>query len=103
MVYIPRDKYSRELRLEVQDVLSNTLNGSEVEFDTQFSSNSSLARINYVIWNDADHNGNDLDWVALEKKIVDIAHGWDEQLSDAVRDHFGDEKGRIQSTTSTTL
>ena len=93
LVYIPRDKYGRELRLAVQDVLSKALKGVEVEFDTQFSSNSALARINYVIWNDPSQDNSNLDWRALEQKIVDIAHGWDEQLSDAVRDHFGDEKG----------
>ncbi|MGB0866569.1 MAG: NAD-glutamate dehydrogenase, partial [Granulosicoccaceae bacterium] len=93
LVYIPRDKYGRELRLAVQDVLSNALKGIEVEFDTQFSSNSALARINYVIWTDPSQDCSKLDWRALEQKIVDIAHGWDEQLCDAVRDHFGDEKG----------
>ena len=93
VVYIPRDKYGRELRLAVQDVLAHALHGVEVEFDTQFSSNSALARINYVIWNDPSKDISNVDWAELEHKIVDIAHGWDELLQDAVRDHFGDEKG----------
>lgn len=95
LVYIPRDKYGRELRLAVQDALSQELHGVEVEFDTLFSSNSALARINYVIWSDPAHDTQAVDWDALEKKIINIAHGWDEQLSDAVRDHFGDEKGNM--------
>ncbi len=93
LVYIPRDKYGRELRLAVQDVLAQALHATEVEFDTQFSSNSALARINYVIWNDPSKDTSKIDWAALEQKIVEIAHGWDEQLTDAVRDHFGDEIG----------
>jgi len=95
LVYIPRDKYGRELRLAVQDVLSKALGGVEVEFDTSFSSNSALARINYVIWGEenACKDDQDINWSALETKISAIAHGWDEQFSDAVRDHFGDEYG----------
>ncbi len=93
LVYIPRDKYGRELRLAVQDVLAQSLQGTEVEFDTQFSSNSALARINYVIWVAPEQDSSLIDWSALEQRIIDIAHGWEEQLGDAVRDHFGDEKG----------
>ena len=48
LVYLPREHYSREVRIAVQKILVEALGGTDVVFDTQFSE-SILARVYYVI------------------------------------------------------
>ena len=92
LVYVPRDKYGRDLRLAVQEILRQTLDGAEVDFDTRFSSHSPLVRINYVVWTQGSAN-KEIDWTRLEEKLVNVSRGWDDLLTNAVHDHFGEEQG----------
>ncbi|MEM6987525.1 MAG: NAD-glutamate dehydrogenase domain-containing protein, partial [Pseudomonadota bacterium] len=93
LVYVPRDKYGRELRLAIQDILSEALDGCDVEFDTEFSSGSALARLTYVIWTHSNALEHDIDWPALEQKLIDVSRNWDDQFAESLSDHFGEERG----------
>ncbi len=91
-VYIPRDKYGRELRLKIQSLLTEATNATHVDFDTHFSSNSTLARINYVLQTNKD-NSKAPDWDKLESSISEAARGWNESLQTEVLEHFGEANG----------
>ncbi|MEM7378310.1 MAG: NAD-glutamate dehydrogenase [Pseudomonadota bacterium] len=95
LVYVPRDKYGRELRLAVQAILRDALDGCDVEFDTEFSSGSALARLNYVIWTRNNALEHDIDWAALEQKLIDVARSWEDQFADSLHDHYGEERGNV--------
>lgn len=49
LVYIPRDTYSRELRLDIESILTSLIEGKSTQFHTEFSSESALARLHFVI------------------------------------------------------
>ena len=89
MVFIPREKYARELRFKIQHLLVEAFRGSDVEFDVTFSSGSTLARLYFVIYTDSLIDIQvDLD--ALEKSLVEAGRSWEEKLNDALLEHYGD-------------
>ena len=90
MVYVPRDRYNRELRLKIQSILLEEFNGYSVEFDTLFSSESILARLYYVIHTNPGQE-LDVDIAHIEQRIVDASRTWEDNLHDALNNQFGEE------------
>jgi len=91
LVYVPRDRYNREVRIRIQNIFLEAFNGTDVEFNTYFS-DSVLARIHYLIQTEP---GVELGITnkELEKKIIDAARSWQDDLRDALIEKFGEEKG----------
>ena len=48
LVYVPRDRYNTALRLRMQNILTEALEGESSEFNVQFSE-SVLARVHFII------------------------------------------------------
>ena len=94
LVYVPREKYSRELRLAIQDILVEALEGRAVEFDTLFSSESVLARIYYVIHTSPESQPR-LNVDEIERRLVEAARSWQDQLRTALSEQFGEEQGNV--------
>lgn len=92
LVYVPRDTYSSELRERMQEILRKELNGIEIEFLTKFHSESSLARIHFVIRIDPRVE-TPIDVKALEQKLVEAGKTWKEGLRNALFEHAGEERG----------
>ena len=92
MVYVPRERYSRELRLKIQAILLDAFNGTGVEFDTLFSSESILARLYYVIHTDPEEK-HDIDLSRVEQRIVEASRTWEDNLQEALVDQYGEEQG----------
>jgi glutamate dehydrogenase len=82
LVYLPRERYSREVRLAIQGVLQEAFAGTDVVFDTQFSE-SILARIQYVVWM-APGTRPAYDLAELEERVVEIATTWQDALRAAL-------------------
>ena len=92
LAYVPRELYSRELRLKVQDILVEGLDGSGVEFDTTFSSESTLARITYVIRTpNGASSGPTVE--ELEARIVEASRSWNDVLRETLIEQCGEERG----------
>lgn len=91
LVYIPREIYHRNLRIKIQDILLEELNGMSVEFNIEFSSESELARIHYIVQL-KDGQTREPDWREIEKSIVNSARSWDDGFHEALREYFGEEK-----------
>ncbi len=92
LAYVPRELYSRELRLKVQDILVEGLDGSGVEFDTTFSSESTLARITYVIRTpNGASSGPTVE--ELEARIVEASRSWNDVLRETLIEQYGEERG----------
>ena len=86
LLYVPRDRYNRELRLAVQDLLVEAFHGTELEFNAQFSE-SILARLHYIVHSPADA-AVEFDTAELEARIVDATLTWQDGFKDALIDKY---------------
>ena len=91
MVYMPRDRYTTEKRIKIQNLLCDSLGGIESEFTTFFSE-SVLVRIHFVLLLDpsrkVEHELNE-----LEQAIVEMAQDWEDRLRDRLVEEYGEELG----------
>jgi len=91
LVFVPREKFNSALRQRMQDILLKGLSGTEVTFSTQFSE-SSLARIHFIVRVDP-HQEIAFDVKSLEEKLIEAGRTWKDDLSDALVEHCGEERG----------
>ncbi|MFK7856305.1 MAG: NAD-glutamate dehydrogenase [Granulosicoccus sp.] len=84
LVYIPRDAYSRDLRLTIEQILVSHIDGISAGFDTRFSSESTLARLHFVIQVNPPYT-RDIDWIAIEQRIRQAAITWNDRLEATLR------------------
>lgn len=89
LVYIPRDAYSRDLRLTIEQILVSHVDGISVGYDTRFSSDSALARLHFVIQKTPPFTRS-IDWNAIELRIRQAAITWNDRLEATLR-HNHDE------------
>ncbi len=89
LVYIPRDGYSRDLRLSIEHILKTHINGISAGFDTRFSSGSALARLHFVIQKNPPYL-RDIDWPAIELHIRQAAVTWTDKLEATLRDQHNE-------------
>ena len=91
LVYVPRDRYNTALRLKMENILMEALNGLSSEFNVQFSE-MVLARVHFIIRTQPDALP-DYDEAELEHRMVEAMISWDDELHLAMLDHFGEELG----------
>ncbi|MEH6576935.1 MAG: NAD-glutamate dehydrogenase [Amphritea sp.] len=96
LYYVPRDIFSTELRVQVQDLLVKACGASEAEFTTTFSE-SILARVQFVLRIDPA-NPEVINLPQLEAEVVNISRDWSDELHAALTDVCGEEQGnRLQN------
>jgi glutamate dehydrogenase len=91
IVYVPRDRFNTEVRLRIQDILAETLDGHATDF-TVWLSESVLARLYFVIRLNNAH-APDVDLQALEDSLRAVTRVWTDDLFEAVHDRFGEAEG----------
>lgn len=92
MVYVSKDRYNTQLRINTQKLLANYFNTQiDVEFTTYFSE-STLARTHYLV--KVDNNNMDIDVTELENNLVELARSWEDKVDYALRKTFGQAKGK---------
>ena len=95
MVYVPRERYNTQLRIQTQKLLSEAFGSDEeVEFNTYFSE-SVQARTHYIVR--VDHTKADINVKEIEKNLNEAARSWDDKLSDALNSHKGESQGKALS------
>lgn len=93
LVYLPRDRYTTTVRLAIQDILMDTLDGVSVDYATSVSE-SVLARLHYVIrvpWSVGRWRVTDVDLETLQTRIRAAVRSWDDDFADALVDEVGEE------------
>ena len=90
LVYVPRDRFNTELRREMQAILAESFNATEISFSTWFPE-SLLARIHFIIRTDPEDD-TVWDFKAIEKKLIDIGRSWGDDLKSFLFEEFGEEK-----------
>jgi glutamate dehydrogenase len=90
-VYVPRERYNRELRMRIQRILMETFNGTGVELSTHFSE-SVLARLHFLVYTDPTSHA-EYDVKDIEARIIEAARSWQDNLRDALVERSGEERG----------
>ena len=87
LVYIPREAYSRSLRLRIEKILMTHIDGISAGFDMRFSSESTLARLHFVIQKRPPYDRR-VDWPGIEKRIRTAAVNWNDRLETTLRERY---------------
>lgn len=91
LVFVPRDRFSSDLRLRMQEIIRVSLRGKEVTFTTRFSE-SVLARIHFIVRVDPLET-IDYDVRTIEDRLVEASRTWQDHLMAALVDLYGEEQG----------
>jgi glutamate dehydrogenase len=91
LVYVPRDVYSTETRLRIQQVLMERLQATDCEFWTFFSE-SVLARVQFILKVDPDKR-TAIDPLQLEKQIIQACRSWQDDYRGLMIESLGEAQG----------
>jgi glutamate dehydrogenase len=93
LVYLPRDRYTTQVRLRIQEILREALHGVQVDYSVMVGE-SPVARLYVVVRAERGHLVPDVDTAALEAQVAAAVRSWDDDLAeDAVR-QLGEERAR---------
>ncbi|MFQ1004054.1 NAD-glutamate dehydrogenase [Modestobacter sp. SSW1-42] len=98
LVYLPRDRYTTQVRLTMQRLLLETLGGTNVEFTVR-SSESVLSRLHFVVRVPVSRRGGatlpEVDVPALEAALSAAARSWTDDLAAALAERHGEDGARL--------
>ncbi|HET8707724.1 MAG TPA: NAD-glutamate dehydrogenase, partial [Pseudomonadales bacterium] len=91
LIFVPRDRYSTELRYKFQEILTNVFPCEATDFTTYFSE-SVLARVHIVL---KLRQGElpQYDVQSLEDSFIEAARNWNDDLRSALIESFGEDQG----------
>ena len=92
LVYVPRDRYSTEVRYRIGDFLAESYNG-RVSAYYPFFPEGPLVRIHFII---GRYEGKtpEREPAELEERINDIIRTWADRLKEVIYDQLGPAEGR---------
>ena len=90
MVYLPRDRYTTQVRQEMERILLKAFEGQSIDY-TALVSDSVLARLHFVVRVDRDNGLPDYDQTELEQQLVAATRSWDDDFADALRETCDEE------------
>ena len=93
LAFVPRDVFSTELRLRIQDLLCSELDATFGDFNT-YLSESVLARIQFILRFKGDEPAS-YDLRRLEAKLAKLARNWRDDLQVAAIEGFGEEQANL--------
>ena len=91
LVYLPRDRYTTAVRLEIQDILRQAYGGTTVDYTARVSE-SVLARLHVVVRAAPGHHIGTADTVAVQDRITQAVRSWEDSFQDLLRDRVGDDR-----------
>jgi len=91
LVYVPRDRYTTELRERMQKILVAGLEGDAVEFTTQVSE-APMARTHFMVHTSRDVTPT-FDVPMIEAQLVAVSREWTDDLADALIESQGEGRG----------
>jgi glutamate dehydrogenase len=91
LVYLPRDRYTTEIRLRIQEILRAAFDGVTVDYSAMVGE-SVLARLHVVVRGERGRPLPDVDRDDLENRLVVAIRSWDDDLADALIQQCGEER-----------
>jgi glutamate dehydrogenase len=92
LVYVPRDRYSTQIRLRIEAVMREELKATSIDSQIQLS-DSTLARVHLIVRVPAATASVTLDQELLEKRIGAAVQSWEDRLRDALIARHGEAPG----------
>ena len=89
LVYLPRDRYTTQVRLRIEKLLMEAFAGASVDYTARVSE-SVLARLHFVIRVPAGQGIPDVDEVALQTAVASAARSWQDEFNAALVDRLGE-------------
>jgi glutamate dehydrogenase len=91
LVYVPRDRYTTQVRQKMEAVIEDALDSTAIESQVQLSE-SALARVHMIIRLPPKPKER-LDIDALEQRIAAAVNTWDDRLRDTLVAKLGESEG----------
>ncbi|MEE2568305.1 NAD-glutamate dehydrogenase [Pseudarthrobacter sp. J64] len=93
LVYLPRDRYTTNVRLRIEDELRATFQAESIDYEARMTE-SALARLFFRIRLPKDADVADVNVEELEKRLVRAARSWSEGIAEVLRGRRGDDRGK---------
>jgi glutamate dehydrogenase len=91
LIYLPRDRYTTQVRLRAQEILRRALHGASIDYSVMVG-NSALARLHVVVHGEPGRPLSQVDPVALQAEIAAAVRSWDEDLAAEAERRLGSER-----------
>jgi glutamate dehydrogenase len=89
LVYLPRDRFSTQIRLKIQDILLDAYNGESIDFALRLSE-SVLARLHFVVRLRPGETIPDVNVAELEQRLANATRSWTDEFAEALYDRVGE-------------
>ncbi|MBU8856732.1 MULTISPECIES: NAD-glutamate dehydrogenase [unclassified Micromonospora] len=93
LIYLPRDRFTTQNRLRMQDILLRELNGVGVDYTTRVTE-SMLARVHFIVRTDPNDPPGDIDADLLAEELADATRLWDDDYRLVLERKLGDEQAK---------
>ncbi|MFI7021880.1 NAD-glutamate dehydrogenase [Micromonospora sp. NPDC049900] len=93
LIYLPRDRFTTQNRLRMQDILLRELNGVGVDYTTRVTE-SMLARVHFIVRTDPGSPPGDIDADLLAEELADATRLWDDDYRLVLERKLGDEQAK---------
>ncbi|SCF09259.1 NAD-glutamate dehydrogenase [Micromonospora mirobrigensis] len=93
LIYLPRDRFTTQNRLRMQDILLRELNGVGVDYTTRVTE-SMLARVHFIVRTDPNNPPGEVDADLLAEELADATRLWDDDYRLVLERKLGDEQAK---------
>ncbi|MFG2057026.1 NAD-glutamate dehydrogenase [Micromonospora sp. NPDC048930] len=93
LIYLPRDRFTTQNRLRMQDILLRELNGVGVDYTTRVTE-SMLARVHFIVRTDPTNPPAEIDADLLAEELADATRLWDDDYRLVLERKLGDEQAK---------
>ncbi|MFI6761388.1 NAD-glutamate dehydrogenase [Micromonospora sp. NPDC050417] len=93
LIYLPRDRFTTQNRLRMQEILLRELNGIGVDYTTRVTE-SMLARVHFIVRTDPANPPGPVDADLLAERLADATRLWDDDYRLVLERKLGDEQAK---------
>ncbi len=93
LLYLPRDRYTTEVRLRTREILVGALDGASVDYSVMVGE-SPVARLHIVVRAKRGHLLPDVDAAQLEAEVAAAVRSWDDDLAEEAVCQLGEERAQ---------
>jgi glutamate dehydrogenase len=92
LVFLPRDRYTTQIRLRIQEILRSAFDGTTVDYSAMVG-DSALARLHVVVRGERGRPlPDDVDLTEVEARLVAATRSWTDDLAEAIVEQCGEER-----------
>ena len=95
LVFLPRDRYTTQIRLRIQEILRSAFDGTTVDYSAMVG-DSALARLHVVVRGERGRPlPDDVDLTEVEARLVAATRSWTDDLAEAIVEQCGEERSGV--------